>query len=422
MDRAVFAERLAQAAQRALDFARTMVEETLPEAIRFRVKLNSSYDGNPLHAGERVYPDDHQVHAPEALARMDHDPLVALLWRDGAVPEWINLNVVGEDGDTTIIEAVCCGRFTANDTLLYHQREGWPPFHVLGPWVPPDWTPESRPFSLRWNTTVASAPELHGLGEWAAKVQILTLDGEWCDDDLVASLRGLNQLMTLRLEHTSVDGRGLHHLSGGNALQSLTFAEVGPHALRFDALSRFTGLRSLSADGKPTTVSGLDALAGLPRLNSVRLHLGAVPDAAFAAHLPALESLDLDGSRIESLAPLARAHALQHLSLESTPIGDEQMERLVRLPRLRTLTLNDTAVSDVGVRRVAAIPTLWRLWLVNTAVTDASLAALASNVHLDRLDVRGTRVTLDGVAALARALPRLHIVADGWKKASSPDR
>jgi hypothetical protein len=45
VERSVFAERLTQAAQRAREFARTLVEDPLPDAVRFRVILDSSYDG-----------------------------------------------------------------------------------------------------------------------------------------------------------------------------------------------------------------------------------------------------------------------------------------------------------------------------------------------------------------------------------------
>ena len=93
MERSIFAAQLADAARRAVEFAREFVEEHLPDAVRFRVELNSSYDGNPLHADERVYPDDRRVHLAEHIARMEMEGMVELLWRDGAFPEWINLSV-----------------------------------------------------------------------------------------------------------------------------------------------------------------------------------------------------------------------------------------------------------------------------------------------------------------------------------------
>lgn len=104
MDRITFAARLAAAARHAVEFARDHVQEHLPDDVRFRVELNSSYDGNPLHADERVYPDDRRTHPAERVSRLDIDALVGLLWRDGAVPERINVSVEAADEEATTIE------------------------------------------------------------------------------------------------------------------------------------------------------------------------------------------------------------------------------------------------------------------------------------------------------------------------------
>jgi len=90
MEKSQFAERFADASRAAIEFARRFVEETLPDVIRYHVTLNSSYDGNPLHPGEATYPDDTSKYPPDHLARMELTPLISLLWRDGAVPEWID--------------------------------------------------------------------------------------------------------------------------------------------------------------------------------------------------------------------------------------------------------------------------------------------------------------------------------------------
>ena len=61
MDREIFADRFRRAAHRARDFAQSFLEEALPSELRFRVQLNASYDGNPLHASERVFPEDNDA-------------------------------------------------------------------------------------------------------------------------------------------------------------------------------------------------------------------------------------------------------------------------------------------------------------------------------------------------------------------------
>ena len=424
MEHAVFAERLAIAARRAVEFARTFVEETLPDAIRFRVRLNSSYDGNPLHVDERVYPDDHHAHSIDELAQMVEAALVDLLWRDGAVPEWIDFSVKATDDDATIVEAMCCGRFTANDAILYHEREGIPPFHVVGPALPPGWKRENPPrFSLYWSTSIERRVELRQLSGRSEKVQNLTLQGPWCDDETLASLAGMKRLMTLRLEGTSVRGSGLVEFGkrgvlglGGVPLQYLTFSGVASHVLQLDGLSNFPTLKSLWIDGVPTGLEGLGALGDLDRVDWLHLNVPPLRDIAVVARMPAVETLNLNGTQVSSLAPMSHMKRLKHLSLKGTQVADSELHHLLAVPHLRTLELGETAVTDEGVRQLAGIPTLWRLWINNTAVTDATLVTFSKATLLDKLDVRGTRVTLEGVAQLAASLPDLQIVADGWKK------
>lgn len=129
----MFAQRLHEAATAARDFARTFIEETLPDPMLFRLRLNSSYDGNPRVGDEVVYPDDSSFQRAEELKACDEEAVVKSLWRDGRVPEWIDVAVIGETGTATLLQLMCCGRFTAQNDRLYHEREGRPPFHVTGP-------------------------------------------------------------------------------------------------------------------------------------------------------------------------------------------------------------------------------------------------------------------------------------------------
>src|SRR4051794_7020080 len=115
MERALFAHRLDVAAAAARDFARSFVEEMLPDPILFRVRLNQSYDGHPRVGDEQVFPDDSSPGRAEALRLCRAAEVVETLWRDGKVPEWINATAIGETGTATLVELVCCGRFTAQE-------------------------------------------------------------------------------------------------------------------------------------------------------------------------------------------------------------------------------------------------------------------------------------------------------------------
>ena len=66
MDKHTFAEHFVRAVTIARDGASNYVEEHLPDQLRFRVVLNSSYDGNPLHVDEVVFPEDSSIERDEA--------------------------------------------------------------------------------------------------------------------------------------------------------------------------------------------------------------------------------------------------------------------------------------------------------------------------------------------------------------------
>ncbi len=81
-----------------------------------------------------MYPADQGNEPSRDLAE---DEAIALLWREGTIPEWIDISVCDAVSGATIVELLVCGRFTANDALLYHQKPGRAPFHVVSPPLPP---------------------------------------------------------------------------------------------------------------------------------------------------------------------------------------------------------------------------------------------------------------------------------------------
>jgi hypothetical protein len=152
VERSIFEARLRTAAEQAITFARQHVRQALSNEAAFLVYPNQSYDENPLIGDEVVFPGES---LPE---RMYHGPwsaeeVLVFLWREGKVPEWIDIAVEGEDGCRTLIGLRCCGRFTAQEELLYHRyRCGIPPFSIKSPILPPGWVSveESGRFDLHW--------------------------------------------------------------------------------------------------------------------------------------------------------------------------------------------------------------------------------------------------------------------------------
>lgn len=410
MDKNVFAERLGVAAERARDFARTLVIEPLPDAIRFDVQLNSSYDGNPLHADERVYPED-STHIPASLrSRLTRAEVVELLWREGTVPEWINLTVKEEDGEHTVIELDSCGRFTANEQLLYHEREGYPPFHVLGPSLPPSYDRENEErFSLYWHARASSRRELARVRERSSHMETLVLSDSDLDDADLGELGGVSlpALRTLWLENTRIRGAGLRHFAA-SPLSMLIWQAAPGLLIDLHALEQFSQLEDLKVEVQAPSLEGVSMLSALRSLTSLRLSAPGFADLGVMRSLDSLEELDLTGSPVKSLEVLSRFQRLDTLSLQRTAVEDEDLRALVGLIRLRVLGLAGTAVSDAGLARLRRLPALRILILDNTRVGDTGLKQLP-RLRLQNVHLRGTQVSEEGIAWLRRRCPRLHI-------------
>lgn len=115
-------------------FARTLVWDELPEAKTYRVFPNQSHDAR-LKPDEVVYPED-TLREGVYLA-MSRDAALRFLYRNGRVPEWIDVSVGAADREFTYVNLLCCGRFTANDERLYYRSRGQGPFGIKSPNFPP---------------------------------------------------------------------------------------------------------------------------------------------------------------------------------------------------------------------------------------------------------------------------------------------
>jgi hypothetical protein len=147
MERETFQRHLGRGAEASRQKTLPLVTNTLPPSNRYYVRLNCSFDGNPLHQKEKVFPD-HNVPQTDQTIAYSESEIVERLWRDGFVPVWINIKPYAVDKSHTYFELICAGRFTNEDSdVLYHRKEGYPPFHA-GVVVPPNWTPKSPKFDL----------------------------------------------------------------------------------------------------------------------------------------------------------------------------------------------------------------------------------------------------------------------------------
>jgi hypothetical protein len=130
------------------DFAQQVVTENLPTSLRFDFLAA----GQPTGQAGRVKFLGGRLLLPAQLRGVEPVQARKYLWVDGHVPQWVNLSVHAADAEHTYIEVAVCDRLTDDPTALYHQREGNPPFHLLGPALPPGWVSlaASGKFSLGW--------------------------------------------------------------------------------------------------------------------------------------------------------------------------------------------------------------------------------------------------------------------------------
>lgn len=131
MTRDRFRDHFGQAVDRALAIGRLLFSDELPDTPRFLVYPNQSYDIEPDGQSLTSYPED-TLPRGHHLAPMSGVEAIDYLWRDGRVPQWIDVILAGAQSGVTLIELRCCGRYVAEEERLYHKAAGVPPFSVMG--------------------------------------------------------------------------------------------------------------------------------------------------------------------------------------------------------------------------------------------------------------------------------------------------
>ena len=139
---------LDQASIAAREFASTMVTNALPSSSRYCVYLNQSFDENPLAHDEKVFPKDTD-NSKEPVEPLTSEQIIAILWRDGFIPEWIDISAEHADPSYTYFHLLCSGRFSCNDSRLYYISSKLAPFGIKSPRLPPHWSPKQGRFTFK---------------------------------------------------------------------------------------------------------------------------------------------------------------------------------------------------------------------------------------------------------------------------------
>ena len=144
MTRAELARRLHEATTRTLAFAREIIVNDVPDDHRFDIIIKPH---GALHDGPIVDPllQDLWDRTRGIVRELTAEQVIAALWHDGRVPEWIDISLdaieLPRDDRWRVVSMVelRCSRTLADDTGLWHANEGIPPFHILGPALPDGW-------------------------------------------------------------------------------------------------------------------------------------------------------------------------------------------------------------------------------------------------------------------------------------------
>ena len=129
-----FCKRFQLASYFCRDFTNRHIIEELPATLLYNFALTErmkSEDGKIILNEEAFLRHQLESLSPKEAAK--------ILFRNEQVPVWIDLFVGSYDENHTYIEVTFSEDYTADESLLFHQKEGFPPFHAVGPTVPEGW-------------------------------------------------------------------------------------------------------------------------------------------------------------------------------------------------------------------------------------------------------------------------------------------
>ncbi|MEX2142884.1 MAG: hypothetical protein WD894_26745 [Pirellulales bacterium] len=279
------------------------------------------------------------------------------------------------------------------------------------------------------------------------RLQVLVLDGTKVTDESLAELSGVATLLSLSLEGTKTGDRALA------AFAERELVVLRPGSQTTDAgLQQFKTLAKIEDfEAQHCQITG-EAFRGfrLPKADEIHLRNCAVSDddlpplvqavrdvrvlslsgcsitdggLHYLRRLGKTEILILSNTKVQgrSLQQLSTLPALQGISLRGCPLDKPDLKALQPLfsglaPGVR-LTLDKTPVGDDDLAQLSGLTNLMYLSLSDTSVSDAGLPHLYKLTKLAVLDLRGTRVTAAGVKQLKQAIPGTDV---GWSEEQLP--
>ena len=170
-------------------------------------------------------------------------------------------------------------------------------------------------------------------------------------------------------------------------------------------LATVTDLHVKGLYGESLDQYELDLLAAC--VNLVELNIRAMglsnEQLAVLAGLTKLESLKLAGNNITDLSPIAGLTNLRTLDISSNPIADLRLRPVIGLPNLTALSAADIGMTDL--RPLVGLVNLQHLGLWNNDIDDIS--PIAELVNLRHLDLSSNAI--DNLTPLAGLIRLRHL-------------
>ncbi|MDX2360859.1 MAG: hypothetical protein QNK23_08640 [Crocinitomicaceae bacterium] len=131
MTKPEFLLRLQEAGNRALKFAESYVLTELKPSFKYDVELL------PLsHGSDTSQPQNN----PQDKVRMElgltDKEVVDLLYREGKIPIWININVLKSGTTETTLSLTCTGLYSDDESKYYYNEKHGGPFGIKSPVLP----------------------------------------------------------------------------------------------------------------------------------------------------------------------------------------------------------------------------------------------------------------------------------------------
>ena len=152
MEKKLFAAHLHAAVHHTLAFTRTQCWNTLAGEVDFLIQPDNPDEHAPYL--NKLEKRRFKARKQEVGTRFSVAEVVERLWVAGQVPVWINISVYQARRRTTTIELLHDRRLAFSPADIYHQREGYPPFHVQVS-VPSyhydqNFQPKTSKFNVNW--------------------------------------------------------------------------------------------------------------------------------------------------------------------------------------------------------------------------------------------------------------------------------